>query len=57
MKETKKGIVETILTHPFAFAFVVHSILQIVECVRTGKVSPFINMNLSVNSKEPDTEK
>lgn len=52
--QTKKGFLETILSHPFAFVFITHSIIEVVQYIRTGKLDPFVNVSMQVMQKDKD---
>ena len=52
----KKGIIETILSHPFGVALIAHSTIMVVQYIRTGKVEPFINLSVTNNKIMPEED-
>ena len=53
-EQNKTNVIETILKHPFSFAFVTHSILSMINCVRTGTFVPFFTLNVVKKEKTPE---
>lgn len=55
-EQNKTNVIETILKHPFSFAFAMHSILSTIQCLRTGKLTPFFNFTFNAVRKDKTPE-